>query len=155
MASGSHDSERQLKRLAWWLDSSIPLPGGSFRIGLDALVGLIPGIGDLIGVGLSSYILAVAARLGAPRTLLVRMGINVAIEAVIGVVPVLGDVFDAFWKANQRNVGLLSEYLARPQQARRESRLVVGVVLLAVVALVLGLGVVAFLFLRWLVTAVA
>jgi uncharacterized protein DUF4112 len=144
--------DQRLKRLAWLLDSSIPIPGLKFRIGLDAIVGLIPGVGDFVGVALSSYIVARAARLGAPPTVLARMAMNIAIEAVVGLVPLLGDLFDAAWKANQRNVRLLAAYVERPETVRRRSGLVMlGVV--AGLALAVGaFGVVAFVVLRWLLT---
>src|SRR5687767_7792816 len=90
---------RRLARLAWLLDSAIPLPGTRFRIGIDAIIGLIPGLGDLAGVLLSSYIVREAARIGAPPSVLTRMAFNVAVEGLVGIVPFAGDVFDAVWKA--------------------------------------------------------
>jgi len=107
-------TRRRLARLAWLLDSSIPVPGTRFSIGLDALIGLVPVVGDLVGVLLSCYILGEAARLGASRGVLARMALNIALEGVIGVVPLAGDLFDAAWKANQRNLRLLNEWLDRP-----------------------------------------
>jgi hypothetical protein len=154
MAGEHDDAERRLRRLAWLLDNSISLPG-DVRIGLDPLIGLVPGIGDLIGVALSSYIIAVAAKLGAPRSLLLRMGLNVGVEAIVGAVPLLGDVFDAYWKANYRNVGLLEDYLASPSRVRRESMLTVILVLAAIAAIVIGCIVLVFLSLRWLITSLA
>lgn len=106
-------TREKLKALAWWLDNSIRLPGG-FRIGIDAIVGLVPFLGDVLGVLLSGYIVLQAARLHAPLSVLARMLLNVAIEGVIGVVPLAGDVFDAAWKANLRNVSLLEGYLDNP-----------------------------------------
>src|SRR3954467_1465794 len=104
-----HPPPRQrLAFIAWLLDSSIPLPGTRFTIGVDALIGLFPFAGDLIGVVASSYILSEANRLGVGRTVLARMAFNVAVEGVIGIVPFLGDAFDAAWKANVRNVRLLN-----------------------------------------------
>ncbi|MGO4998571.1 DUF4112 domain-containing protein [Oceanisphaera sp. W20_SRM_FM3] len=101
---------QRLERLAWLLDSSIRLPGG-YRVGLDGVIGLIPGIGDLIGAGLSSYIVVEAARLKVPLRVLARMGLNVLIEFVVGIVPIFGDIFDFAFKANLRNVRLLNAYL--------------------------------------------
>jgi len=106
-----------LELLAWWLDSAIVVPGTRFRVGLDALIGLVPGIGDLIGAALSAYIVAAAARRGLPRSVLFRMALNVGLEALVGVVPIVGDLFDAAWKANQRNVALLSR--AKPARRRQ------------------------------------
>src|SRR3982751_670762 len=117
LAPESEEQRRARERLAfiaWLLDSSIPIPGTRFTVGLDALIGLFPFIGDLIGVVLSSYILNEAARLGAPRVLLWRMAANVGIEGVVGIVPFAGDVFDAAFKANQRNVRLLDTWIEKP-----------------------------------------
>ena len=139
-----------LERLAWWLDSSIVVPGTRFRVGLDALIGLIPGVGDLIGAALSAYIVAAAARRGLPRSVLLRMALNVGLEALVGVVPILGDLFDAAWKANQRNVALLRQYAAVPRRAHVQSRVVVGGWLLVFLAIAAGLGLLAFALFRWL-----
>jgi hypothetical protein len=145
------DTRRRLQSLAWLLDSSIPIPGTRFTIGIDALIGLFPFIGDLIGVLLSSYILSEAARMGAPKAVLMRMAFNVGVEGVVGIVPVAGDVFDAAWKANQRNVRLLGAWLDEPKKAARSSRLFAAGLILAVAAFLALLGFVAFVGLRWLV----
>ncbi|ART81538.1 hypothetical protein CBP31_01910 [Oceanisphaera profunda] len=110
--NGQAAASQRLARLAWMLDSSIRLPGG-FRVGLDGIIGLIPGIGDLIGAGLSSYIVVEAARLKVPFRVLARMSLNVLIELVVGIVPIFGDIFDFAFKANLRNVRLLNEYLGK------------------------------------------
>ena len=120
--------------LAWLLDSSIPLPGTRFTIGLDAVVGLVPVLGDLIGVALSGIILAEANRLGAPRALLIRMAFNVAVDGLVGFVPFLGDAFDAAWKCNQKNVRLLEAWLDHPHRAQRGNRLFVALLVLGLVA---------------------
>lgn len=111
----------RLRSIAWLLDNSIPLPGG-YRIGLDALVGLIPGIGDAIGALLSAYILNEARALGAPRSVLVRMTGNILVETLIGAIPFAGDLFDAAFKANMRNLALLERYHTDPAGSRRQSR---------------------------------
>jgi len=125
----------RLKFLAWLLDSSIPIPGTPYSIGWDAIVGLLPFIGDLIGVVASSYILAEANRLGVGRTILARMAFNVALEGVIGIVPLLGDLFDAAWKANMRNVQLLDAWAERPHATRRASRAFLALLTLALIGL--------------------
>jgi hypothetical protein len=140
----------RLNRLAWLLDSSIPIPGTRFTIGLDALIGLFPVIGDLVGVFLSSYILKEAAALGAPRSILVRMAFNVGVEGLVGMIPFAGDVFDAAFKANQRNVRLLNAWLDHPAQAARSSRAFVFLLSLGVIAFLLGTCVLGFLIARWL-----
>ena len=103
--------ERELAAFARLLDSSIRLPGG-FRIGWDGIIGLVPGIGDVAGLGLSGYLVWRASRLGLPRATLARMIGNVALETAIGAVPILGDAFDFAFKANNRNVRLMRRALA-------------------------------------------
>lgn len=149
-ASPEQPSVDGLERLAWWLDSAIVIPGTRFRVGLDALIGLIPGIGDLVGAALSAYIVAAAARRGLPNSVLLRMALNVGLEALIGVVPIIGDLFDAVWKANQRNVALLRQYATVPRRAQAQSRLVVGGWLLVLCAIAAGFGLLAYAVLRWL-----
>jgi hypothetical protein len=125
----------RLKFLAWLLDSSIPIPGTRFTVGLDAIVGLFPFVGDLIGVLVSSYIVSEANRLGVGRAVLARMAFNVAVEGVIGIVPLFGDIFDAGWKANQRNVRLLDAWAERPHETRRASRLFLALLTAGLLAL--------------------
>ncbi len=115
-------NSRFVERLSWLLDESIPLPGG-YRIGLDGLVGLIPGFGDFIGGLLSSVLIYKANQIGVPRTILMRMIINMLIDTTIGAIPVLGDIFDFVWKANKRNANLLAEYQQQPQETYRRSML--------------------------------
>jgi hypothetical protein len=140
-------------RLAWWLDNAITVPGTRFRIGFDALIGLIPGVGDLVGALLSSYIIAVAASRGLPPSALARMAINVGLEAIVGVVPLVGDLFDAAWKANQRNVELMAQFQRTPDAARRQSRAIVAAWAAGVIAFIVVLGIGAFAIIRWVVEA--
>lgn len=135
---------RRLRWLAWVLDGSIPL--GPWRIGIDPLLGLIPGLGDWLGAAASGYIVYEAARLGVPGTVLLRMTGNILIETLIGVVPVVGDAFDFAWKANLRNIDLIDQHYrgalsARPVGARPAGKmgLAVGGVLLAALLLFAGL----------------
>lgn len=139
---------RRIARLAWLLDNSIPLPGTRFRIGLDAIVGLIPGLGDLVGVLLSSYIVREAARIGTPPSVLTRMAFNVAVEGVVGLIPFLGDIFDAAWKANQRNLALLDAHFKDPRGTVRSSRAFVALLVVALIAFIAVIAVLAVLITR-------
>lgn len=115
-------SVRRLRALSHLLDDSIPVPGTGFRFGLDAVIGLVPGVGDAAGAAMSAYVLMEAGRLGVPRSTLLRMAGNVAVDAVVGTIPFLGDLFDAGWKANVRNLRLVEAHLADPRATARASR---------------------------------
>jgi hypothetical protein len=144
------ETRERLRFIAWLLDSSIPIPGTRFTIGVDALIGLIPFLGDLIGVLASSYIVAEANRLGVRRAVLLRMAFNVGVEGVVGIVPFLGDIFDAAWKANVRNVRLLEAWSERPHRVERGSRWLVTGLIAGMVLFVLGCIALTGLLLRWL-----
>ncbi|MES1213269.1 MAG: DUF4112 domain-containing protein [Singulisphaera sp.] len=110
-----------LQRLADWMDTAFEVPGTSIRFGLDALIGLLPGFGDTITSLISIYIIGVASSMGVPRATLVRMATNVAIDWLLGIVPLAGDVFDVYWKANQMNVAILRQHLAGSVSERRRA----------------------------------
>jgi Domain of unknown function (DUF4112) len=135
---GRGDRLQRLRSLAWLLDNSIPLPGG-FRIGLDAIVGLVPGIGDAIGALFSAFILNEARLLGAPRSVLMRMSGNILLETVIGSIPFVGDLFDMGFKANMRNIELLERLQLDPTGTRRGSQLFVGVFTLFLILLTIAI----------------
>jgi hypothetical protein len=111
-------AEQRLQRVAWLLDAAFPIPGTQQRFGFDALIGLIPGLGDTIGALLSTYIIVEAARRGASVWTVTRMLGNVAVETVIGAIPLLGDLFDVVFKANMRNLALLGDTLERDAPPR-------------------------------------
>ena len=130
-----------MRVLAKLLDNSIAIPGTGWKIGLDPIVGLIPGIGDLIGAILSGYIVLEAARADIPAVTLVRMLANVGIDTLLGAVPAVGDLFDAAWKSNTKNVELLERHLSGDRTAAaRDKRNSLGLIALAVIVLVLILG---------------
>lgn len=104
------DAVRQARQLAWLLDEAVRLPGG-FRFGLDGLLGLIPVVGDALGLLASLRIVDIARRAGVPLGVLLRMLGNIVLDAVVGAIPLAGDLFDFGWKANARNVILLEQYL--------------------------------------------
>ena len=102
----------RLDALARLLDTAFAVPGTNVRFGVDALIGLVPGLGDVVTTAISLYIVREARALGASRAVVGRMLFNVAVDGVIGVVPVVGDLFDVAWRANRRNVALLQRHLA-------------------------------------------
>jgi len=101
----------RLDALATLMDTAVVVPGTNIRFGVDAIVGLVPGIGDLITSLVSLYIVHEAHQLGAPKHLILRMIWNVAIDGVVGAAPLVGDVFDVLWRANKRNMALLRDHL--------------------------------------------
>lgn len=150
---------KQVDRLAWLLDNSIRIPIINYRIGLDAIIGLIPGFGDWAGAVISSYIVLQAVRLGAPSLVLRQMVVNVAIEALVGLIPGLGDIFDATFKANARNATLLRRVLTDlpPGQTVRPivGRGVIAGVVIALLAIVIGIGWAGFALISWFISLFA
>lgn len=146
--------KKRLRRLAWFLDSSVPLPFLGYRIGADGIIGLIPGLGDAVGTLLSSYIVLEASRLGASKSVLLRMVFNIAVESVIGLIPFFGDLFDMGWKSNQRNIRLLDTYLQYPVQTRKQSRVIAASIILGFIVLTLLFLILSVMILRWLWSAV-
>ena len=104
---------QSVEKLARLMDSRFNLPGIPIRLGLDTIIGLIPGIGDTIGLGISGYIIAQSKRVGVNRTTIYKMIANVFIDWLIGIVPILGDLFDWGWQANNRNAGLLRQHFEK------------------------------------------
>ena len=142
---------QKLERFADLLDESIRIPGIGYRVGYDAIIGLIPGVGDVAGLAVSTYIVLEAARFRIPPTTLLRMIINVGLEAPIGASPLIGDLFDAVYKANLRNVRLLRRSLddrtTQPTEDRRFFLLIILIpLLLAVLILALLIYVLSAVF---------
>lgn len=127
-----------MEKLAWLLDGAIPVPGTRFRFGLDSIIGLIPGVGDVIGFGIGAMILYQSVRIGVPRSVLGKMLGNAALDALGGLVPGIGDLFDFAFKSNRRNVKLLTEHLdsveGRPETQARGSRLLALLLVLGLLA---------------------
>jgi len=147
---------RELERLARWMDSVFEIPGLGLRFGLDSLLGLLPGGGDVATSIISIYILSAATRHGVPRVTLLRMALNIAIDLVVGAVPIVGDLFDVYWKANQRNVELLHRHVDATPAAARKLRatdrwFVVGLAALLGVVLIASVAA-AYFVVAWLVT---
>ncbi|CAO4167380.1 DUF4112 domain-containing protein [Methylorubrum populi] len=116
--TGTEASLQRLEQLAHVMDTLFVLPGINRRVGLDAVIGLVPVLGDIAGMAIASYIVYEAKRLGAPRWLVWRMMANVALDGAVGSVPLAGDLLDAAFKANRRNVRLLRRHLERKGDLR-------------------------------------
>jgi hypothetical protein len=123
------------RALAHLLDDGIRIPVLGGRFGLDAVIGLIPGLGDFSGAILSSYVVLLGARLGAPKSVILRMIGNVAVDTIGGSVPLLGDLFDVGFKSNLRNVALLDRWIDQPGRTQVASRRAVGFTVLALALL--------------------
>lgn len=121
---------KQLERWAWWLDNSFRIPGTSIKMGLDSLVGLIPGIGDITGGAFSSYILLQAVSAGVAPVIIARMVVNILLDTLIGMIPLVGDIFDIAFKANLRNIELITDYYNSPKEA--VTRNTISIVLISI-----------------------
>ncbi|TDR85203.1 DUF4112 domain-containing protein [Enterovirga rhinocerotis] len=113
------DTIARLDALSRLLDNAFVVPGTKIRFGLDGVIGLVPGIGDMITTGLSAYLIFEARRLGLPRRAIARMVANLAFDAAIGIVPLVGDAADVMFKANRRNMRILREHLDREGHGAR------------------------------------
>ena len=137
-------TDKSLDNLAWLMDDLIRVPGLGWRFGLDALIGLIPGFGDTATSLVSFYILVNAVRYRVPKITLLRMGLNLGIDYVVGSLPLVGDFFDAWWKSNQRNLDLLKQRATvsadEAQAASTSDWLFVG----GIILLLIGLAVASF-----------
>ena len=140
--------DESLDRLSWLMDDFIRLPVIGWRVGLDALVGLIPGFGDTATSLVSFYILVSAVRYRVPKVTLLRMGMNLGIDYVVGALPIVGDLFDAWWKSNQQNVELLSKRATVSAEEAGKGTigdwLFVGLIILLLIGLAVGAAAVSF-----------
>ena len=127
------------RRLSTLLDSAFRIPRTRITVGLDPILGVVPGVGDIVPTAASAYIVAQAAALGVPRVTLLRMCLNLLLDAAVGSIPLVGDAFDVVWRANDRNVRLLESRLAEPTGEQRDRR-VVAVAGAVVFLLVLAVG---------------
>jgi hypothetical protein len=136
----------EVSALAWLLDNSIPVPGmGGRRFGIDAIIGLVPGVGDLVSGAIGLVVVWRGSRMGLPRVVVARMLLNTLLDLVIGAIPVLGDAFDLWFKANTRNLGLMRRHLEEPDRSTGAEWAAILVLLAAVVGVVFAIG--------WLVVA--
>jgi hypothetical protein len=140
-----------LRRVSRMLDSALPIPGTTLRFGLDPVLGLVPGLGDLVSPLFTISVLWQARDLGIPRVVQLRMVFNVAIDALVGMVPIAGDLFDVAWKANDRNLALLDRHAYEERRPSGGDWLFVGLMAMMLLAIAL----VPFLLLGWLIGVVA
>jgi hypothetical protein len=152
-ARGTRELER-LRAIARLFDQAFGIPGTRWRFGIDALFGLVPGLGDVIGALVAVYALHVARTLRAPGTIQLHMLGNIALDALVGTVPLVGDVFDFVFKAQTRNLALLDDWMAKPEPTARRSRRGLLLLPLAVLTVFIGLTVlgvwVLYLLFGWL-----
>ncbi|MEZ2276818.1 MAG: DUF4112 domain-containing protein [Microcoleus sp.] len=147
-------SLRRLRRISNLLDNAIPIPGTKYRIGLDPILGLIPGGGDLISSIFAGYIVFKSAQMGVPQETLVQMAANIVFDTVAGSVPVAGDLLDVAWKANVKNIELLDAHLGSPEPAGKKADwLFVAALLLGLALIVAGLIFLSVLFFGWVFRA--
>ena len=135
----------EVETLAWFLDNSIPVPGTGRRFGVDALIGFVPGVGDLVSAGIGLVVVWRGARMGLPRIVVARMLANSAIDLVVGSIPIAGDAFDLWFKASTRNLNLIRRWLDQPDGSTAGDWAAVLALLGAIVAMVVGVG--------WLIVA--
>jgi hypothetical protein len=137
----------EVETLAWLLDNSIPVPGtGGRRFGIDAIIGIVPGVGDVVSGVLGLLVVWRGSRMGLPRIVVARMLLNALLDIAIGAIPVIGDAFDLWFKASTRNLALMRRHLERPDTSTREDW--------TAVVVVVGLAVAVIGAILWLIVAV-
>lgn len=129
----------EVEFLAWLLDNSIPIPGTGRRIGIDAIIGFVPGLGDVLSGALGLVVVLRGAQLGLPKVVIARMFANLGIDFVIGSIPVIGDAFDLWFKANSRNLGLMRRYVDASAQSTKGQWLFFAVAAALLIALAAGM----------------
>ena len=130
----------RLRLLSQRLDDSITIPGTKYKIGVDPIIGLIPGGGDVFGAILSIYIMYSGIKIGVPRATVNKMFKNILLEFIVGCIPVVGDLFDIVWKSNQRNVKLIEESIA-PEE---DNKFIGYITILTLISIMATIGIIAF-----------
>ncbi len=146
-ASEEKSAIANVESMAKWMDSRFTIPGTDIKFGFDALIGLIPGVGDFATLLISGYMITILAKNGASKFLVARMALNVVIDAVLGSVPIIGDIFDVAFKANIRNTKLMREHYVEGRHKGGAWKVIVPVMLL----LTLVVGGVAWLSVKFFV----
>ena len=127
----------RLKRLSERLDNTFTIPGTKYKIGIEALIGAVPIIGDLIGGILASYIMYSGMKMGAPPQIIARMAVNIAIDFTIGSIPIIGDLFDLVWKANKKNVELIEDATLDDKEEQKLNYLIITALILVLLGILL------------------
>ena len=127
----------RLKRLSERLDDTFTIPGTKYKIGIEALIGAVPIIGDLIGGILASYIIYSGIKMGAPPRIITRMAVNIAIDFAIGSIPIIGDLFDLVWKANKKNVELIEDATLDDKEEQKLNYLIITALILVLLGILL------------------
>ncbi|ACB54122.1 hypothetical protein cce_4774 [Crocosphaera subtropica ATCC 51142] len=140
----------RLHRISHVLDKAIPIPGTQWRIGLDPILGLIPGGGDTIAGTLSAYIIIESARMGLNQKVIGQMVANVLLDSLVGSVPVVGDVFDVTWKANVRNIELLEHHLNYTPENKKVNRLFLIGLSIVLILIVIGFTLLTLALVTWI-----
>ncbi|MBA3785626.1 MAG: DUF4112 domain-containing protein [Acidobacteria bacterium] len=130
--------EESLESLSHYLDNWVKIPVVGWRFGLDALIGLIPNVGDMVTSLASFYILIAGVRYGVPKITLLRMAFNIGLDYVVGSIPFIGDAFDFVWKSNKQNVDLIRERATGKNVGTTSDYLFVGLIIFGLIALLIG-----------------
>ncbi|MGK7877195.1 MAG: DUF4112 domain-containing protein [Xenococcaceae cyanobacterium] len=154
-ANSRETTLNRLRSLSHILDNAIPIPGTSYRIGIDPLLGLFPAAGDYLGTALSAYIVLKAAQIGASKATLSRMVLNIIFDTLVGTVPMLGDLFDAAWKANTKNIALLETHVNSPDKSKKADWWFIFLLLGGLILVVLATTAVSLLILGLLLRAIS
>ena len=139
---------RKLRRISQLLDSAISIPGTKISLGLDPILGLLPGGGDALTGGISAYIVIEAAKMGVSRDILGKMIGNILIDSFSGTIPIVGDLFDVGWKANVKNMELLEKHLDVTESSENNTLFIFGLILLLTI-IVLGFAAITFFTVTW------
>ena len=130
----------RLRQISNLLDNAIAIPGTEYRVGLDPILGLLPGGGDTLTAFFSAYIVWEAAQMGLPRETLIRMVWNIVLDSLLGFIPVLGDIFDVAWKANVKNISLIESHLASPVPSKKVNKLFLILLLAGLILFIIGIS---------------